>query len=149
LSYIISSSLLQLSAKHRKSFFQFALEKGNKRLESSTKRSDITQHFRELQGDIALSRAEVDSGVLLLMLAGTDTALSLLSGLTYLLLQNRPSLERLVREVHNAFKSDSGITLKNISRLEYLGAYIGEALRIYPPITTGVRRVVPGIKNAY
>ena len=143
LRFIMAVSIPHLSAKHRKRFFRFTHEKVNKRLKSVSKRPDIIQHFFELEGDMSLSRAEIDNGVLILMLAGTDTTSSLLSGLTYLLLKNTKCLEKLVKEIRTAFSCDSEITLKNIARLEYLGVCIDEALRMYPPITTGVPRIVP------
>ncbi|XP_044717543.1 cytochrome p450 domain-containing protein [Hirsutella rhossiliensis] len=75
--------------------------------------------------------------------SGTETLSALLSGITYLLLQNPNALQRLVDEVRSTFKSDAEITVLSVQRLPYLRACINEALRRYPPVPVGLPRVVP------
>jgi cytochrome P450 len=59
------------------------------------------------------------------------------------LVQNRGVLHRLTREVRGAFVSESDINIASTGTLQYLNAVINEALRLDPPTTIGVPRVVP------
>ncbi|OCL02958.1 cytochrome P450 [Glonium stellatum] len=78
-----------------------------------------------------------------LMIAGTRTTASALSGLLYYLLKDTSRKRKLVDEIRNAFSTEADMTAAMLSRLPYLQACIDEALRLYPPIPTGNPRVVP------
>lgn len=79
------------------------------------------------------------------MLAGSETTATTLSGATYLLLTHPAALAALAREVRSAFASADEITLGSVSagKLPYMLAVLNEALRLYPPVTSGLVRVVP------
>jgi cytochrome P450 len=79
----------------------------------------------------------------ILLLGGSETTATLLSGVTYLLLTNRSALEQLTREVRSSFKSEKEITITSVGTLAYMLACLNEALRIYPPVATGLPRKVP------
>lgn len=80
---------------------------------------------------------------MILILAGSETTATLLSGCIYLLLSNPEKLEMLQREVRSAYKSDDDITLNNVNQLTYMLAVLNEALRLYPPVTSALVRIVP------
>ena len=65
-----------------------------------------------------------------LIIAGSETTSTLLSGITYLLLRNPEQLERLTDEVRSSFKSDDEITLLSVNKLEYMLACLNEGLRL-------------------
>jgi cytochrome P450 len=90
-----------------------------------------------------MSKAELMGICNLLIIAGSETTATLLSGVTYHLLRNPKVMERLVAEVRGRFKSESEINLTSVQSLEYMLAVLDEALRIYPPSPTGLPRVVP------
>jgi cytochrome P450 len=75
----------------------------------------------------------MDVNAALFMVAGTETTATLLSGLTYLLLNRPKAMKKLVTEIRTAFTSSDGITMRVIARLPYLNACIKEALRKNPP----------------
>ena len=77
------------------------------------------------------------------MLAGTETTATLLSGLTFMLLKHPDRMRRLTDEVRSSFASNNSMSMSDLSRLEYLGACIEEALRLYPPVAIGPPRTVP------
>lgn len=78
-----------------------------------------------------------------LILAGSETTETLLSGVTYLLLKSPESLKKLTTEIRSSFKSADEITLSSVGKLGSLLACLDEALRCYPPLPMGVPRVIP------
>jgi cytochrome P450 len=48
-----------------------------------------------------------------------------------------------VREIRSAFKKEDDITLSSVGNLSYLIAVFSEALRMYPPVPSGLSRKVP------
>lgn len=77
------------------------------------------------------------------LIAGSETTSSMLSGVTYLLLSNPDALKKVTEEVRTSFKSEDEITLTSVSRLTYMLACLNEALRSYPPVPFGMPRMVP------
>ena len=78
-----------------------------------------------------------------LIFVGTETTASALSGVIYYLGRNPHTLRKAKMEVRQAFQSENDIDLESVNELEYLGACIQEALRLYPPSPTVSKRVVP------
>ncbi|KAL4861251.1 hypothetical protein BDV12DRAFT_208241 [Aspergillus spectabilis] len=93
--------------------------------------------------ELTLSHPEMHANSQVFMVAGTETTATALSGLTYHLLMNPGKMEKLVREIREAFHSDSDIELGALMRMKYLNACIEEGLRIYPPVPVGLPRVAP------
>lgn len=77
------------------------------------------------------------------MLAGSETTATALSGVTYLLLEHPEALARLTREVRSSFASADEITIASVSGLTYMQACLNEALRVHPPVGSGLVRTVP------
>lgn len=65
-----------------------------------------------------------------------------MAGVTFHLLQNPDTLEKLNKEVRSAFKSADEITIASVSRLPYLLACLNEGLRRYPPAVSNLPRDV-------
>lgn len=79
----------------------------------------------------------------ILIIGGSETTATLLSGVTHLLLRNPPTLEKLTQEVRLTFKREEEINFSSVSNLTYMLACLDEALRMYPPVPGGLPRVVP------
>jgi cytochrome P450 len=77
-----------------------------------------------------------------LVLAGSDTTATLLSGATYLLLQNPRVMAKLVAEIRGTFVNDKDITITSVGQLQYLPAVLEESMRLYPPLSSGLYRVI-------
>ena len=106
-------------------------------------RPDIWGLVLEKEGDSGLTKREMYANANLFMIGGTETTATLLSGLTYYLLQNPSKLKQLTDEIRGAFESEDSITIERLQRLNYLHACIEEGLRMYPPISNGLPRIVP------
>ncbi|KDQ55994.1 hypothetical protein JAAARDRAFT_36785 [Jaapia argillacea MUCL 33604] len=90
------------------------------------------------------STAEVASDGVLAVVAGSDTTATALSNLWYFLLRNQDSYERLRTEVDFTFPhGEEPVDFTKQSSMPYLNACINEALRLLPPILSGVQRTVP------
>lgn len=90
---------------------------------------------------LTLDKLEANSNILLI--GGSETTATLLSGVTYLLVTNPKALARLVDEVRSSFASEDEIDINSVGRLTYMMACLNEALRMYPPVPAGLPRVVP------
>jgi len=82
------------------------------------------------------------SNAVILVAAGSETTATLLAGVTYLLLSNPEALANLKIEVRSTFNSAGEITIASASRLPYMLACLNEALRMYPPVTGSLVRVI-------
>ncbi|KAE8153054.1 cytochrome P450 [Aspergillus avenaceus] len=129
----------------RKGQLGHARETVQRRIHSPHPRHDFMESMLRHRGDKdGLSDAELESNATVLIFAGSETTATLLSGVTYWLLRNPTSLETATREVRTTMKNESDITFQNIStQLPYLLACLDEALRMYPPVPTGLQRAVP------
>lgn len=90
-----------------------------------------------------LTQTEIIENAALVLIAGSETTATALSGATYLLCKHPSVLRKLQDEVRGAFMTESEISLDNVSRLPYTMAVIKEVLRIYPPTPMSNSRVTP------
>ena len=90
-----------------------------------------------------MTKEEMYANSNLFMLAGTETTATLLSGLTYYLLANPEKLNKLTKEVRQEFSSEEEITIERLQALSYLNACVEEGLRMFPPVSNGLPRLVP------
>ncbi|RTE68029.1 hypothetical protein BHE90_017594 [Fusarium euwallaceae] len=80
----------------------------------------------------------------ILMLAGSETTATFLAAVTFFLLKNDTTLQRLQHEVRSSFSSAGEINGQSTSNLSYLHAVVEEGLRMFPPAPIGLPRVCPG-----
>jgi cytochrome P450 len=81
----------------------------------------------------------------LMVIAGSETTATLLSGATYFLTTHPVVLKKLTEEVRSRFRDESEITLSSVNSLNYMLACLNESLRCYPPVPINAPRVVlPG-----
>ena len=89
-----------------------------------------------------MSREEIGALSETLLIAGSETTATLLCGVTFYLLTNPDSLQKLTDEIRNSFSSAADITLRSLTKLPYLQACLDEALRLYPPVPSTLPRLV-------
>jgi cytochrome P450 len=123
--------------------FEMTKEKVQARLSKSNERPDffgnILKHNHTEKG---FSFPEMVSNGSTLIIAGSETTATLLSGVTYLLLRNPRVLAKLQDEVRSAFEKEEEIDLDSCNKLEYCLATLTEALRMYPPVSPGLPRII-------
>lgn len=123
---------------------QLSVDKVYRRLNLEKQRHDFMTPIIELNTDMQImSLAEIESTFSLLVVAGSETTATTLSGITNHLIQNPSVMQSLVSEIRGAFKAEKDITMESLRHLPYLGAVISEGLRICNPIPMGLPRLVP------
>lgn len=90
-----------------------------------------------------LSFEEICENASPLIVGGTDTTSSLLSGVTYLLLNNPSVLAKLTAMLRTAFKSEGEINSVTVNKIDYLLAVLQQAFRLYRPVAVFLSRVTP------
>ncbi|KAF2757755.1 benzoate 4-monooxygenase cytochrome P450 [Pseudovirgaria hyperparasitica] len=78
----------------------------------------------------------------LIAVAGSDTTAAALTMLFYELSQHPEIVEKLQKEVDQAFEKGE-IDYNGLSKYKYLQACIDESLRLHPPVPSGLQRVTP------
>lgn len=98
---------------------------------------------KETIGEDGLTFEELVTQSNTLMIGGSETTATLLSGMLYYLLINPSTLARLTEEIRTSFSEESEISMQTTSHLPYLQAVIEESLRIYPPVPNILFRSIP------
>jgi len=133
--------------------FDLAAQKVDRRLETNMTRPDFISAILQnglseakgqyLDGERIMTRAEIHSNAFILIVAGSETSATLLSGCIFYLCTNPLTMSRLVSEIRSTFAKEDEITFRNVASLPYLAAVIEESLRMHPPFVTSLARIVP------
>ncbi|KAF1933365.1 cytochrome P450 [Didymella exigua CBS 183.55] len=139
LPFLVPRGLAAKFAAH----WAFVLEMTKKRIakKDTIKRTDFFQHILE-HG--MMEEALLTENANLLIVAGSETTATALSGCMYYLTHDDKCLAKLQHEVRNAFDSPDLIDGDTTQKLPYLHACIEESLRMYPPVAIGLPRVSHG-----
>ena len=117
---------------------QMASEKAAHRKAIDDGRQDLISGF--LVKDSGISDIEYRSTVETLILAGSETTATLMSGAMYFLLTNPEKMQKLLKEIRTSFARPEDIGFVSVNKLPYLLACLNEALRLYPPTPEGFPR---------
>ncbi|KAJ5085162.1 Cytochrome monooxygenase lcsI [Penicillium argentinense] len=129
--------------KLREEHFAMSSEKVHRRLKTKTERPDFMTYILRFNDDRSMSVREMEANAAVLIMAGSETTASLLSGFTYYMLRNPTAYRKLVDEVRGSFSTYQEINFQSVGHLKYLNAALEETLRIYPPVPATTPRVVP------
>lgn len=138
---IISRVLPKKWQEERLKLFSYAVERVDHRLERGTTKSDIWDQMQ--QRDASITVSEMHANAEIFMIAGSETTATLLSGLTYYLLTNPDTMEKLKQEIRTACPTEEDLTVERLQELKYLHACVEEGLRHYSPSVIGHVRIVP------
>ncbi len=150
LEFVLPRSVTQGRQDH----FNLTREMVHKRLETPPAaaggagpqhRGDFIAHMLHNGDDTnnkGMSIPEVEANINELLLAGSETSSTALTGITNFLLQNPSELATLVDEIRTAFTNETDMTSSAVHELRHLGAVIEEGLRLAPPIPIGLGRIV-------
>ena len=118
----------------------------SKRLVTSDSSPDVISHVvaaNKGPSESYMSHTEIEINALSLIVAGSESVTTVLTGVTNYLLREPVKLQRLVHEIRSTFPNESDISSVSTSRQRYLYAVLQEGMRLCPTIPDGMRRVVP------
>ncbi|KAK7958457.1 cytochrome p450 [Apiospora saccharicola] len=136
-TWIVDSGIWGSRSEHKRQ----VNEKLAQRIQLDTERPDLIEGLLKKQTDLPFD--QISAAAATLIVAGSETTATLLSGALFLLAKNRECLAVLTREVRSTFQRDDEITLSSVGCLSYMLACLNECLRMYPPVAIGLPRVVP------
>ena len=137
LQYFIPSGLRVRRKRHH----ALTIAKVRGRQERKVEHADFLTGF--LQPGADASDDEMIATARLLIIAGSETTATLLSGIAYLLCKYPKVLKKLTDEVRSTFSAESEINLTGANKLRYMLACLDEGMRMYPPVPATFPRNVP------
>ena len=125
--------------------YQWGVEKTRRRLELDLQREDFVKRILQHndKDDLGMSMPELENNMNVLVVAGSETTATVLSGTVNYLINTPHALQKLIYEVRSSYRKSSEMNFSNLSKLPYLGAVIEEGLRLCPPVPCGTHHVVP------
>ena len=131
--YFFKESLI---ARNR--FIKFVMQVVTERLQRKGEASDMFAHIaaaKDPETGEGFSPNEIHAESATLIVAGSDTSSTALSGLFFYLATNEAAYEKAALEVRAAFSSKEEITMgPKLAACTYLRACIEESLRMSPPV---------------
>lgn len=118
-------------------------EKLLQRMELGAGRPDLIEGLLRKKAELGLPLPKLAMNASLLIIAGSETTATLLSGAVYLLAAHPAAQRRAAAEVRAAFADEAAITLHSVGGLDYLLACLNETLRRYPPVAGMLPRTAP------
>lgn len=89
----------------------------HERIKLGKERPDLIEGLVKKKDELGMDFETLVSNANLLIVAGSETTATLLSGATYLLTTNPDKLAKVAEEVRSTFRSDQEITLTSVSQL--------------------------------
>ncbi|RYO89206.1 hypothetical protein DL766_003612 [Monosporascus sp. MC13-8B] len=123
--------------------FELVRAKLRRRMELDVERPDLIEGLIRKKDECHLSFEHLTMNANTLLIAGSETTATLLSGVVFFLTSHPDKLARVVEEVRTAFNSEEEMGLNSVSSLPYMLACLNETLRCYPPVALGLPRQVP------
>ncbi|MCJ1473373.1 hypothetical protein MMC13_002024 [Lambiella insularis] len=137
---LVPRSLMKKQQDH----YSLAVTRIHRRMNLDTDRLDfMTPVLKENKGFGRMSLQEIESTYALLILVGSESVATSLSGVVNCLVQNPIEMFKLTQEIRGTFEDKSKITFAGVRDLPYLNAVIQEGLRLCNPLAAGVPRMVP------
>ncbi|KAE8825616.1 hypothetical protein PTNB73_08613 [Pyrenophora teres f. teres] len=115
-----------------------------RRLSLSTPRDDFMEIMNSKQSNtLYMTKEEIFKNAILLTGGGAETTSSSMSGMAFIL-TTRPDLkEKIMEELRKTFPTEDDINMRSVAQLTYMGAFIEEAMRYYPPGPNTMWRTTP------
>jgi len=123
------------------------VDKIERRIQKGTDRGDFWDNVLEksdFEKGTGMTKQEMISNASILVLGGSETTATLLSGTTYLLCTHAGVMKKLNAEVRSVFSDEDEIDLISVNKLDYMLAVLDESMRLYPPVPKQGCRKVPG-----
>ncbi|RYP36843.1 hypothetical protein DL767_003233 [Monosporascus sp. MG133] len=145
LNYLGLRSVVRYSINRGSQGEQFELVRAKlrQRMELGVERPDLIEGLIRKKDDLHLNFENLTMNANILIVAGSETTATLLSGAVFFLTSHPDKLARVAEEVRTTFNSEEEINLSSVSGLSYMLACLNETLRCYPPVALGLPRQVP------
>ncbi|KAF9637455.1 putative cytochrome p450 protein [Lasiodiplodia theobromae] len=143
LAALVKNMIPERIRKQREKLYSMTDELVMRRRSTEPSYTDFMTHLLGAEQGGKLTMPDVFAQAPILVIAGSETTATLLSGGTYHLLTNRRVYDRVVSEIRGRFADQSEINVNSISELKYLLAFFDEALRMYPPAANNLPRMTP------
>ena len=106
-------------------------------------RKDFVDYILRYNDEKGMSVPEIEKTSETLILAGSETTATLLSGATFHLLKNPRTMEKLTGIIRSTLKNEDEITFQSTAQISYLHAVLEESFRMYPPVPGVLPRKTP------
>ncbi|KAL2163757.1 hypothetical protein VTH06DRAFT_5816 [Thermothelomyces fergusii] len=143
--FVIPKELMRAFVEH----WELSEQTARRRLASGdVQREDFMSYILRHNDEKGMSEGEIIENANLLIIAGSETTASQLSGTTFYLLTNRDKYDKVASEIRSSFEREDDITLLSVNELKYMNAVLEEGFRMYPPAPVSFGRITPS-KGAY
>ncbi|KAL8818092.1 MAG: hypothetical protein Q9223_003205 [Gallowayella weberi] len=146
LAEVLKAMLPKSAIEKRRQHAETANGKIHRRLEQGSadaQRNDFMTYTQRYNDEKGMSVPEIEATFRSLVVAGSETTATALSGILGNLLQSPEALQSLTREIRQSFSHESETCAAKVDGLPYLNAVIEEGLRVCPPVALGMPRLVP------
>ncbi|GAB1313326.1 hypothetical protein MFIFM68171_03536 [Madurella fahalii] len=141
---LVSLLIPQKLVRSRKEHWALSEQTVKRRLESgNVSREDFMSYILRHNDEKGMTFGEIVENANVLIVAGSETTATQLSGTTFHLLTNRDKYDKLVKEIRSSFSSEDEITLLRVNDLVYMNAVLEEGFRMYPPVPAILPRRTP------
>lgn len=140
--FLIPERIAQRNQAHKR----LCAEKARRRLAVHTDLPDFVtpaKTYSEGSADLSITPEEWGINMAAFVLAASETTASALTAIVRRLVQNPDVLERLTEEIRDYFQGEEPTVSSKTGHLKLLNAVIDEGMRLDPPISIGLPRVVP------
>lgn len=135
--------LPQSLLKEQRDHYQHTVDKIHRRLNLEKERNNfVTPVIKDNKDMQIMSMPEIESTLNVIIVAGSETTATALSGITNKLVQYPKVRAKLATEIREKFSRED-ITMAATKNLPYLNAVISEGLRICTPTPGGMPRITP------
>ncbi|KAF2822613.1 cytochrome P450 [Ophiobolus disseminans] len=128
-------------ARARQKHEQYTVDKTLRRLDSKTERKDFMSYILKHNDSKGMTKDEITKTMNIIIIAGSETSATLLSGAFFYLLTNPTWYTALQTELLTIFPNESSMTFMALGDLKILNAIIQETFRMYPPVPTILPRL--------
>ncbi|KAL2075912.1 hypothetical protein VTL71DRAFT_855 [Oculimacula yallundae] len=125
----------------------FTKDRVEARLAKTDAKKDIISHIKPhlfpLPSTQTITPTELYHNTQILVVGGSETTATTLSGALYFLLSNPRTLTLLTHELRTLFPTSDSITLSSIRSAPHLTAVLHETFRLFSPFAGLLRRITP------
>jgi cytochrome P450 len=130
LRFAVPRSVMQKQLEH----WQLTVDKINRRLSTEKQRTDLISMIQcDDEGIHGLTLPELQATASVIIVAGSETTVSVLTGAINYLVRNPAKFDRICLEIRARFSNEDDMSLAALKDLSYLNAVIQEGLRLCNP----------------